>query len=51
MEGQVDGVASDEYEALLSGGSPDRLTPSIDENSMAELFYTSGTTGFPRAWS
>ncbi len=48
MEGQVDGVASDEYEALLSGGSPDRLTPSIDENSMAELFYTSGTTGFPK---
>jgi fatty-acyl-CoA synthase len=48
MEGQIDGVATDEYESLLAGGSPDRLTPSIDENSMAELFYTSGTTGFPK---
>ena len=48
MEGAPDGVASDEYEALLSGGSPDPLTPEIDENSVAELFYTSGTTGFPK---
>jgi fatty-acyl-CoA synthase len=48
MEGAPDGVASDEYEALLSGGSPDPLLPEIDENAMAELFYTSGTTGFPK---
>jgi fatty-acyl-CoA synthase len=48
MEGAPDGVASDEYEALLSGGSPDPLTPEIDENEVAELFYTSGTTGFPK---
>ncbi len=48
MEGATDGVASDEYEALLAGGSPDRLKPEIDENSIAELFYTSGTTGFPK---
>ena len=48
MEGTPDGVAHDEYEALLSGGSRDPLKPEIDENAMAELFYTSGTTGFPK---
>ncbi|MGZ6314675.1 MAG: AMP-binding protein, partial [Candidatus Limnocylindrales bacterium] len=48
MEGSLDGVATDEYEALLSGGSRDPLTPEIDENAIAELFYTSGTTGFPK---
>ena len=51
MEGAPDGVASDEYEALLSGGSPDPLTPDIDENAVAELFYTSGSTGFPKGVS
>jgi fatty-acyl-CoA synthase len=48
MEGQPDHVASDEYEALLAGGSRDPLKPEIDENAVAELFYTSGTTGFPK---
>jgi len=48
MEGAPDGIAADEYEALLSGGSRDHLEPEIDENAMAELFYTSGTTGFPK---
>ena len=48
MEGATDGIASDEYEALLSGGSRDPLKREIDENSIAELFYTSGTTGFPK---
>lgn len=48
MEGALDGIATDEYEALLAGGSPDPLTPDIDENAIAELFYTSGTTGFPK---
>jgi fatty-acyl-CoA synthase len=51
MEGAPDGVAHDEYEALLAGGSSDPLTPEIDENAMAELFYTSGTTGFPKGVS
>ncbi len=48
MEGALDGIATDEYEALLAGGSPDPLSPKIDENAIAELFYTSGTTGFPK---
>jgi fatty-acyl-CoA synthase len=51
MEGAPDGLTDIEYEALLSGGSPDPLTPEIDENGMAELFYTSGTTGFPKGVS
>jgi fatty-acyl-CoA synthase len=48
MEGAPDSIAPIEYEALLAGGSSDPLTPEIDENAMAELFYTSGTTGFPK---
>ena len=51
MEGAPDGVTDVEYEALLAAGSPDPLTPEIDENAMAELFYTSGTTGFPKGVS
>jgi fatty-acyl-CoA synthase len=51
MEGEAGGVATDEYEAMLAGGSTDPLHPDIDENSMAELFYTSGTTGFPKGVS
>lgn len=37
-----------EYEALLSGSEPLQHDPEIDENSIAELFYTSGTTGKPK---
>jgi fatty-acyl-CoA synthase len=48
MEGQPDGIASDEYEALLASSSPEPREPDIDENAPAELFYTSGTTGFPK---
>ena len=48
MEGDAGGVARDEYEAMLAGGSPEPLEPRIDENSLAELFYTSGTTGLPK---
>jgi len=37
-----------EYEALLGRTAPLRDDPDVDENSMAELFYTSGTTGRPK---
>ncbi len=48
MEGEAGGIATDEYEALLSGGSRDARQPQVDENATAELFYTSGTTGLPK---
>ncbi len=48
MEGEPGGIASDEYEALIAGGSPDPRHPQVDENAIAELFYTSGTTGLPK---
>jgi fatty-acyl-CoA synthase len=48
IEGEAGGVASDEYEALLSGGSAEPRHPMLDENAVAELFYTSGTTGLPK---
>jgi fatty-acyl-CoA synthase len=48
MEGEPGGVATDEYEALLSGGSGEPRHPQVDENAIAELFYTSGTTGLPK---
>src|SRR6478672_9508456 len=48
LEGEPGGVASDEYEALIAGGSADPLHPHVDENAIAELFYTSGTTGLPK---
>jgi fatty-acyl-CoA synthase len=48
MEGEPGGIASDEYEALIAGGSTDPRHPQIDENAIAELFYTSGTTGLPK---
>lgn len=39
----------DEYETFLSDASPEASDYSkIDENSVAELFYTSGSTGTPR---
>ena len=48
LEGQAGGVASHEYESLLAGGSTEPRHPQVDENAMAELFYTSGTTGLPK---
>lgn len=48
IEGEAGGPADDEYEALLAGASTEPLQPTIDETAMAELFYTSGTTGLPK---
>ncbi len=36
------------YEELLADGTPRRPTFSVDENAVAELFYTSGSTGTPK---
>ncbi len=48
IEGEAGGVASDEYESLIAGGSSEPRHPQIDETAVAELFYTSGTTGLPK---
>jgi fatty-acyl-CoA synthase len=48
LDGEPGGIADHGYEALLAGGSTEPLHPVIDENAMAELFYTSGTTGLPK---
>jgi len=48
MEGAVGGPATDEYEALLAAASPAYRPAEVDEDAMAELFYTSGTTGKPK---
>ena len=48
MEGDLDTLATHEYEGLLAAGSPDYHPADFAENDIAELFYTSGTTGKPR---
>jgi len=48
LDGEAGGIADHEYEGLLASGSAEPLTPEIDETAMAELFYTSGTTGLPK---
>lgn len=37
-----------EYETLLSSAAPEFVFPDLDENSVATLFYTTGTTGEPK---
>ncbi|MFH1135557.1 MAG: fatty acid--CoA ligase [Pseudomonadota bacterium] len=37
-----------EYEELLAKGTDDYEYPDFDENSMATMFYTTGTTGDPK---
>jgi len=39
---------NDEYESLLADAPATYEAPAIDEDSTAELFYTSGTTGRPK---
>ena len=42
-------IADMTYEELLDKGHPERVDIfSIDENAIAELFYTSGSTGTPK---
>jgi fatty-acyl-CoA synthase len=48
LDGDAGGVADHGYEALLASASTAPLDPEIDENALAELFYTSGTTGLPK---
>jgi fatty-acyl-CoA synthase len=40
--------AAHDYEALLGRASAPGEDPEVDEESVAELFYTSGTTGRPK---
>ncbi len=37
-----------DYEALIGASPPMVADPEVDENSPAEIFYTSGTTGKPK---
>ncbi len=39
---------SAEYEHMLDGNSPTYDFPDFDENTMATMFYTTGTTGLPK---
>jgi fatty-acyl-CoA synthase len=42
-------VSASNYEALLQAATPERADISrVDENSLAELFYTSGTSANPK---
>ncbi|WP_175718456.1 fatty acid--CoA ligase [Burkholderia anthina] len=43
------GGFADEYERLVAAGSPDFAFPDFDEQTRATTFYTTGTTGLPKA--
>jgi fatty-acyl-CoA synthase len=46
---QADWLAAENYEAMLAGASPYRTDiMDVDENALAELFYTSGTSANPK---
>ena len=46
---EADWLSTQNYEALLSASSPYRADiMQVDENSLAELFYTSGTSAEPK---
>jgi fatty-acyl-CoA synthase len=51
LEGGAEEPATHEYEGLLAAGGPEYREAQVDENAVAELFYTSGTTGTPKAVS
>jgi fatty-acyl-CoA synthase len=44
---EIKGVRA-EYEALLAGAAPLAELPDLDENTVATLSYTTGTTGRPK---
>jgi len=48
LDDEAGGIADHGYETLLAGASAAPRDPDIDENALAELFYTSGTTGLPK---
>jgi fatty-acyl-CoA synthase len=48
IEGEAGGIATDDYESMIASGSAEPRHPEVDENAVAELFYTSGTTGLPK---
>lgn len=48
FESEMDSLATHEYEGLLASSSSDYFRHDFDENDVAELFYTSGTTGKPK---
>jgi fatty-acyl-CoA synthase len=37
------------YEELINGQAADCIWPELDENSYASMYYTTGTTGLPKA--
>jgi len=43
-----DPIDGDDYEMIVDDGSETYERPSIDEDEVAELFYTSGTTSRPK---
>ena len=48
LDAEAGGIADHGYEGLLAAASAEPLQPDVDENALAELFYTSGTTGLPK---
>jgi fatty-acyl-CoA synthase len=48
IEGEKDDLATHEYEELLASASTEYFPPAFEEDDIAELFYTSGTTGKPK---
>ena len=46
--GAQDALDGDDYEALVNGAAETYARPAIDEDDIAELFYTSGTTSRPK---
>jgi fatty-acyl-CoA synthase len=48
LEGELDDLATHEYEGLLASAMSEYQAPDLEENEVAELFYTSGTTGKPK---